>query len=182
MNYIALLRGINVGGNNKISMSELKEAFVEHGFTNVSTYINSGNVLFSSGMADEEMLKNQCEALIKSRFGQDIAVAVISGADLIDAMDHAPEWWGKGNDKDMKHNAIFVIPPATAEELIQKVGIAPEYEKIDHFGRIIFWSAPLKTFSRTRWSRIVGTPEYKSVTIRNANTARKLAALAGADA
>jgi len=159
MNYIALLRGVNVGGNNKISMPELKNAFIEYGFTNVSTYINSGNVLFSSEITDEEMLKNECESLIKGKFGQDIAVAVISGADLISAINHAPEWWDKG--KDIKHNAIFVLRPAAAEELIQKVGIAPEYEKIAHFGQVIFWSAPIKTFSRTRWLKIVGTPVYK---------------------
>ena len=56
MQYIALLRGVNVGGNNKISMRELKEAFIEYGFSRVETYINSGNILFSSEETDEAAL------------------------------------------------------------------------------------------------------------------------------
>ena len=173
--YIALLRGVNVGGNNIISMSQLKEAFAEHGFTDVSSYINSGNILFSSEKTDEAALKAECELLINHKFNLEIIVSIISSADINAAIKHAPEWWG--DDKDVKHNAIFVIPPATPEALIEQVGVASEYEKLYHYGQVIFWSAPIKTYSKTRWSKIVGTPAYKSVTIRNANSARKLAAL-----
>lgn len=78
-------------------------------------------------------------------------------------------------DKDSKHNAIFVIPPVTVNEVFEQVGaIKPEYEKVDHYGGIIFWSAPVKTFSKTRWSKVVGSSIYDSITIRNANTVNKL--------
>lgn len=171
--YIALLRGINVGGNNKISMPELKELFEQSGFQQVSTYINSGNVIFSSESTDEVLLKEECERLILHRFHLSILVAVITAEDLISALQHAPSWWGE--DKDSKHNAIFVIPPALAEDIILEVGEAkPEYEKVDCFGRVIFWSAPVDTFSRTRWSKVVGSSVYNNITIRNANTTKKL--------
>jgi uncharacterized protein (DUF1697 family) len=62
--YIALLRGINVGGNNKISMPELRAAFEKEGYTSVTTYINSGNVLFMSDAADASVLREKCAALI----------------------------------------------------------------------------------------------------------------------
>ena len=176
MRYIALLRGVNVGGKNKLSMPELKAAFIKHGFSDVSTYINSGNILFSSEITDEEVLKKECELLIERNFNQNIVVAIISFPDLVSAINHAPVWWG--TEEGSSHNALFVIHPATAEEITKQVGIEPEYEKIEHYGKIIFWSAQIKTYSRTRWSKIVGTPIYKSVTVRNANTARKLAALA----
>lgn len=65
MRYIALLRGINVGGNNKVSMGELKQAFESLGFTNVSTYINSGNVIFDSRETNEVKLVRMCEDSIK---------------------------------------------------------------------------------------------------------------------
>ncbi len=171
--YIAFLRGINVGGKNKISMPELKELFEQNGFLDVITYINSGNIIFSSDNNDESKLKEECEACIADRFQMKIPVAIISVKDLSAAYDHAPLWWGQ--DKDSKHNAIIIIPPVTVEEVFEEVGeIKPEYEAVAYYGRVVFWSAPLKTFSRTRWSKIVGTSLYDSITIRNANTVIKL--------
>ncbi|MFV0528676.1 MAG: DUF1697 domain-containing protein [Lachnospiraceae bacterium] len=171
--YIALLRGINVGGKNKIAMPQLKAVFEESGFTEVSTYINSGNIVFCSVQDDELYIREVCEAAILSKFNLQIPVTILSVKDLAEAMEHAPAWWG--TDPASKHNAIFVIPPATSEDIMAQVGEAkPEYEQISSFGRVIFWSAPSKTFSRTRWSKIVGTAAYHSITIRNANTTKKL--------
>ena len=174
--YIALLRGVNVGGNNKISMPELKSAFVKHGFVNVITYINSGNILFDSDLSETDV-KITCEKLIKSSFGLNIIVCIIAADELRDALTHAPEWWG--SDPEAKHNVLFVIPPMTAMEVCKLVGeVKPEYEKVDCYGKVIFWSAPLATFSHTRWSKIVkNKAAYNAVTIRNANTTRKLAEL-----
>lgn len=177
MRYIALLRGVNVGGNNKVPMSDLKASFEQAGFRSVSTYINSGNVLFDSEETSIEKLISQCEELLKKKFGIPISLTIIDVDTLKDALDHAPEWWDM--DQDSKHNAIFVMPPATAAEISAEVGeMKPEYEKVSDSKNVIFWSAPLKTFSRTRWSKIVGTKAYQKVTIRNANTTKKLLELA----
>jgi len=174
--YVALLRGVNVGGKNKLSMKDLKVAFEGRGFLNVRTYINSGNVIFSSGSADVSALKSECENVIRENFGLDIAVAVICASDFICAVGHAPPWWNA--DEETKHNAIFVIAPTTADTVLSDIGqTKPEYEKIGSFGPVIFWSAPLKTFSRTRLSKVVGTGVYNDVTIRNANTALKITEL-----
>ncbi len=171
--YIALIRGINVGGNNAVSMSKLKDLCEESGFTAVSTYINSGNVLFSSELADVPKLVGIFERMLAEQFGVTTVVAVIPATELHDAVRHAPEWWGV--DEGSKHNVLFVIAPAKTHDIIHQVGEAkPEYEQIAFYGSVIFWSAPIKTFSRTRWSKIVGTKSYDSVTIRNANTVRKL--------
>lgn len=177
MKYIALLRGINVGGKNKVSMKELKTAFEAEGFENVTTYINSGNVLFDFKQTDEILLAGRCEEIIENKFGFPVRVAIINKEKLKAALDHAPLWWGKNPGE--KHNAIFVIPPANAEDIIADVGeIKSEYEKLDFYENVIFWTASIKNFSRTRWSRIVGTDAYRHVTIRNSNTARKLLELA----
>ena len=177
MQYIALLRGVNVGGNNKIPMPALKAAFERRGFENVSTYINSGNILFDADCG-EAAVKAACEEVILETFGLKIMVCVLPAAELIEALEHAPAWWGK--DEDSKHNAIFVVPPMTPEQAITAVGEAkPEYEQVGSFGRVIFWSAPLATFSHTRWSKIVQNRAiYDAITIRNANTAKKLTELA----
>jgi len=176
--YIALLRGINVGGNNKIDMKELKAGFESSGFANVVTYINSGNIIFNSEL-DEATVKTTCETLIADAFNLDIPVCVISAVELREAVSHAPDWWG--SDPESKHNAIFIISPMTTAEVLAQIGkIKPEYEKIDHHGKVIFWSAPMATFSRTRLTKIVQSKAaYNAITVRNANTTLKLAELVG---
>ena len=176
--YIALLRGINVGGNRPVPMAELKALFEENGFKDVSTYIQSGNVIFTGPAGCRDAIRQQCADKIAARFGFEVPVAVVSARELKDILDHAPAWWG--TDKDSKHNAMFVIPPATPEDVFREVGgIRPEYEKAEAYGCVIFWSAPTATFSRTRLMRVVGSGVYGNITIRNANTTKKLRDLAG---
>jgi len=174
--YICLLRGVNVGGNNTISMADLKRIFETLGFQEVRTYINSGNVLFRGEETDSNVLKDRCEQAILQAFNLAVTAVVFKASDLESAMERAPAWWGV--ESDAKHDAIFVIPPATAAEIVAAMGDVKEnLEQVDFAGNLIFWSAPLATYSRTRWSKLVKTPYYGSITIRNANTAKKLLAL-----
>jgi len=177
--HIALLRGINVGGKNKIAMPVLKAAFEVAGFAEVSTYINSGNVIFSAERKDTAVLKQRCRQIIMDTFGLDIITVVISAEEYADTLNYAPDWWD--NDAESKHNAIFVIKPISAAEVIKSVGeTKPGYEQAASYGQVIFWSAPIKTFSQTRWAQMVSAKTlYNSITIRNANTAKKLLLLLG---
>lgn len=175
--YIALLRGVNVGGKNKISMPVLKSVFEEIGFLDVVTYINSGNVVFSSNSQDKTELTKKCEAIITEKFMLTIPVAIVSATELSDAVLHAPEWWNI--DKESIHYAIFVLSSTSVEEVFDVVGeIRPEYEQIDHHDNVIFWTAPRETFAKTRWSKIASSSVNSHVTIRNANTVNKLLLLA----
>ena len=176
--YIALLRGVNVGGKNRIPMPELKLAFEEIGFLNVITYINSGNVVFSSNIQDKNELIRKSESIIENKFKVSIPVTIISAKELSDIVKNAPVWWHTG-DKEIYDNAIFVISPTSVEEVFAKVGDAKlEYEKVGSYGNVIFWSAALKTFNKTRWSKIAGSSVNNNVTIRNANTTKKLLEIA----
>ncbi len=176
--YIALLRGINVGGKNKVAMPLLREYFAEAGFENVSTYINSGNVIFDSDINDKLKLIQICNDLMIEKFSLSVPVTVISAEEISDALGHAPKWWDKPSEVETVHQAIFLIPPMTAEEVIAAVGEAKsEFEQVDFYNNVIFWSAPRSTFSKTRWSKISSSPVYNKVTIRNANTSKKLCAL-----
>ncbi len=175
--YIALLRGVNVGGNHMLPMAQLSARLTEEGFFEVSTYIQSGNVLFSCEPEAPEALQTRVSAVIARHFGFSVPVCVLSASELSEAMDGAPPWWDA--DKESKHNVIFVVAPASAEDVFAQVGqLKPQYEQTAHVGRVIFWSAPVATFSRTRLLRVVGTAVYDFITIRNANTARKLLELA----
>lgn len=171
--YIALIRGINVGGKNAVSMTKLKESLLKNGLKNVSSYINSGNIIFESQETDLTKLVATFEDILTHEFAVITKVAVLSVKEIHESLQRAPEWWGQ--DPNSKHNAIFVIAPADAREVIGAIGEAkPGYEKIGVFNHVIFWSAPLKTFSRTRWSKIVSTNAYDKITIRNFNTTKKL--------
>ena len=173
MRYIALLRGINVGGNNKVPMADLRACFEAAGYVDVKTYINSGNVIFTSDETDLVKLVKKCEEYIEKQFGFPVRVSVVSSEQLRQALEHAPSWWDK--DPVSKHNAIFVIAPATAEKVMEAVGEPKaEYEQVASYGSVIFWSAPISTFGRSRWAKIVGTTAYRDITIRNANTTKKL--------
>lgn len=157
-------------------MAELKECFESLGFEEVSTYINSGNVIFTTNKTDKAKLVLKCEAAIEKQFGFHVICSVITAQELHDAVSHAPSWWGK--DPKQTNNALFIIAPATAKEVMEEVGEPkPEYEKVAAYEPVIFWTAPRETFGRTQYSKIVGTKAYQSVTIRNANTTRKLAEL-----
>ena len=84
--HIALLRGINIGGKNKISMPLLKIAFEEIGFLDVITYINSGNIIFSSNIQDKNELIQKCESIILDKFMLNIPITIISAKELSDTL------------------------------------------------------------------------------------------------
>ena len=92
--YIAFLRGINISGKNKVPMAELKQDFERLDYVEVKTYLNSGNVIFSSNEADTIKTTGRIEEMIKNQFSLDIPVFVISKEELEDIIYHAPDWWG----------------------------------------------------------------------------------------
>jgi uncharacterized protein (DUF1697 family) len=177
MRYIALLRGVNVGGKNKVPMSDLKVCYENAGFLNVRTYINSGNVIFDSEEQSIIKLSERCKEIMEKKFEFPINLALIDVNTLKEALEHAPKWWG--DNPNSKHNAIFVIQSGAAKKVTEEVGkIKPEYEQIYAYKEIIFWSAPMETFAHARWSKVAGTKAYENITIRNANTTKKLLELA----
>ena len=176
--YIALLRGINISGKNRIPMAELKKGFEDLSFQNVKTYLNSGNVIFSNGEEDNQALKSIIEQMIKERFGLQIPVYVITKEKLEDILDHAPEWWGKG-DREIYDNLIFILPPATFSEVYERIGEPKEsLEKIMNYRDAIFWSFDLKHYQKTNWwPKTAGLEIGTKLTIRTANTVRKIVAM-----
>ena len=173
--YIAFLRGINVSGKNKISMSELKSRFIELGYADVVTYLNSGNVLFSVCESDEILLADTIRAMIEKRFGLEIPVIVISQEALKDLLKKAPPWWGTG-DKGRYDNLIFAIPTATADVIAEKIGNPTEHlEQVSLCENTIFWSFDREEYAKANWWRktaSAGIAEY--ITIRTVNTLRKI--------
>ena len=138
--YIALLRGINISGKNKISMPELKTALGEKGFADVKTYLNSGNVIFSDNETDIVKLAESIRAIIFETFHLEIPVFVISQDELKCLLLKAPSWWGS-DSKDIYDNLIFAIAPNSIETVAEKIGEPTEkIEKVQICGNAAFWS------------------------------------------
>jgi uncharacterized protein (DUF1697 family) len=177
MKYVALLRGINVGGNNKVSMADLKEALSEAGLTNVRTYINSGNVLFESQIKDEAKLAEVCEKAIEKKFGFPVGCAVLSEKSYKKEIDAAPSWWGK-IDPNIRSDALFVLRHGTAEMVVSAVGdINNEYEWLATGDSVIFWTVDRRKYTKARLPKIIGSDAYRTFSMRSSTTTRKLYAL-----
>lgn len=176
--YIALLRGINISGKNKISMSELKKGFAELGYAEITTYLNSGNVVFSCATDDKNVIANKIELMIKESFGLNIPVFIILQEKLQELLNHAPDWWGDDN-KEIYDNLIFIMPPLSYDEFYDEIGSPKaEYEKAHSYKNVIFWSFSRKDYQKTNWwSKTANSNISDKLTIRTANTVRKIAGM-----
>lgn len=173
--YIAFLRGINISGKNKIPMAKLKEGFEGLGWGDVKTYLNSGNVIFSGEEDNSGSFTNRIETMIKDQFGLDIPVFVIEKEELEDILHHAPGWWGN-EDQEIYDNLIFILPPATFAEVFSEIGEPREgLEEIKEYKEAVFWSFRRKDYQKTNWwSKTASTNIGSKLTIRTANTVRKI--------
>lgn len=176
--YIALLRGINISGKNKISMAELKSCFIELGCTDVFTHLNSGNVVFSIDESIEIALANKIRAMIQERLGLDIPVFVILQEELNDLLSKAPVWWGT-DDKEIYDNLIFVMPSAAAEIIAEKIGEPTKtLEQVCICKNAIFWSFDRKKYAKANWWKETASAGIgEMITIRTANTLKKIVAM-----
>ena len=173
MNYLALIRGINVGGNSLLKMDSLKAAFEAAGFKGVRTYIQSGNVFFSSDNLDQLALAEQISKLIAEHFHISAGVVVFTEQQWREIIQSAPIWWGK--DQSWKHNLLILLPPYDMAEVVEAVGVLkPAIEAMAPGDGVLYQSMSLELFGRTTTGKLASNPVYKRMTVRNYNTANKL--------
>lgn len=175
MKYVALLRGINVGGNRKVPMAELRQIFEDLGFTDVSTYINSGNVIFSSEIAPDAA---KIEAAIGNHFGFSVDTLVLSAVQLTSVANAIPGEWL--NDTEQKSDVLYLFADVDSPDIVDHVGYRPESETIHYIPGSLITNVTRKNQPKSSIMKIMGTPLYKRMTVRNVTTARKLAELISA--
>ena len=173
MIYIALLRGINVGGKSKVEMSKLRDVFEKLGYTDVKTYINSGNVIFSSNNTDLLALRNEIEAEIKKDFGFSVPVVVRTGEQIIEIANNLPTSWI--NDDTMKCYVIFLWGEIDNQDILDKVTVNPALEDVIYLPGVLIWRIDRQNITRGNGIKLVKNEIYKFMTARNCNTVRKLA-------
>ncbi len=176
MRYIALLRGINVGGNSLVKMSELKECFENLGLKEVRTYINSGNVLFTTEPTDTKNLADKIETAIEKAFAFPVRVVVIDGTSYTSMIENVPKGWGE--KEGWKYNLLFLMPPYDIDEIMKDIGeLKPDIEVVQAGDGVIYQALLFTSFGKTTSGKLASKPSYKKMTIRNWNTSRKLLAL-----
>jgi len=167
--YVALLRGVKVSGKNLIKMKELQEAMIAASFTNVRTYIQSGNVLFTaSEQTDPSELAERLATVISDRWGFLVGVVVFPYSRWRQIITEAPNTWGKG-DPNLRHNILVCMKTSDMEPTLAAIAKL----KGDSYGHLVKGEGIIyQTVPKTaKWH---GSSSFKQVTIRKYTTATKL--------
>lgn len=174
--YLALLRGINVGGKHIIKMAELKACFEDMGFADVSTFIQSGNVLFTTTKKNVGKLCNEIEKALSRKFQYASRIVLISQRQLAEVVKKAPRGFGT-RPSLYRYDVIFLKPPLTAKEAMKSIPVNPKVDQAFAGKEVLYFSRLTSKATQSRLSRIIQLLMYKSMTIRNWNTTSKLLAL-----
>ncbi|MCI0554584.1 MAG: DUF1697 domain-containing protein, partial [Anaerolineae bacterium] len=167
--YLALLRGINVGGNNIIKMADLKACFEHMGFADVVTYIQSGNVLFKSVEKDKTRLTKRIEAGLSEKFRYDARLVVVTHKQLKQAVEEAPRGFGKDPEK-LRYDVIFLKELLTPKEAMKSISTKEGVDAAYMGKDVLYFSRLISKATQSHLTRIIGLPVYQSMTIRNWNT------------
>jgi uncharacterized protein (DUF1697 family) len=162
--FVALLRGINVGGKNPIAMSDLASAFQAAGYNNVTTHGQSGNVLFTEEHIDGPKLEDRLEHILRDRFEIPIMVVVRSLDELAETVAHAPADHGSDH---LRSDVFFLKHPLTAEDAFAQL---PELrEGIDTMTigpGALYFSRSAAYATKTRVQRVLAMPMFQQMTVR----------------
>jgi uncharacterized protein (DUF1697 family) len=172
MTYVAFLRGVNVGGKSIVSMAAIKEALVALGLSDVRTYINSGNVIFSTQASGVQQLTARIEKALEQHTGMAIKVLVMDHRTLKKMVDAIPRNWV--DDKTMRTYVLLLWKELDDRSILDSLPTKPGVDELKYTPGAVVWRVDREDVGRSQMNRIVGTPMYKKITIRSANTMRKL--------
>jgi uncharacterized protein (DUF1697 family) len=176
--FIALLRGINVGGNNLIKMAELRACLEQAGFTHVSTYIASGNVIFES-TESLQTVETTFDTALDTTFGYRGPTVILTEKDFNTIINEAPAKFG--TEPDTFHSdVIFLKKPSEPKQVLESVlalGINEAVDTAAAGSKALYFTRVSALRTKSKMSKITELPSYKSMTIRSWNTATKLSQL-----
>jgi uncharacterized protein (DUF1697 family) len=170
--FVALLRGVNVGGNNMISMSSLKKSFEAIGFAQVVTYINSGNIIFKAKENDARELEKKIEQMLAKEYQLDSRVVVRTLPEMAKLVKSLPPGWN--SDRDWRYNVIFLRHTIDSEKILADLPTKNDIEEISYRQGALLWAAKTSDVSRTNMVKLSSRKIYREMTVRNLNTTRKL--------
>ena len=172
MRYIALLRGINVGGKNKVVMKDLTVLFESLDCFNVSTYINSGNVIFESKDGQDTIIK-KVKAGFKQEYDFEIPFLVKTENEMKKIAGAIPKEWQ--NDSTHKTDVAYLFPEIDSKEILDELPVKKEFIDVRYVPGALFWNIDRNNYNKSNLNKIISHRVYQFMTVRNVNTARYLA-------
>lgn len=173
MKYAVLLRGINVGGNNKVVMSELRELVRQLGYEQVETYINSGNLFFDSS-EDYQQIHDNISQLFAKHYPFVRSFSLFNKADYEADLANLPTWW---DENLARKDVLFYTDQVDQADAQRRIEALPLRDEVVHFGQLgVYWGKyEEKEYLKTAYHKhLLKEPFYKLVTIRNGKTFVKL--------
>ena len=171
--YALLVRGINVGGKNKVVMAQLRQELTELGLEKVETYINSGNIFFTSTDAKAQLVE-KLEAFFAVHYPFIQSFSLLSQEDYEEELKNLPDWW----TKDLaRKDVLFYTEGLDVDQVIEKVNSLELEDEVVHFGKLgIFWGKySEESYYETAYHKyLLKMPFYRQITIRNAKTFEKI--------
>ena len=175
---LVLLRGINVGGNRLIAMSDLRDAFAEMGFVDPVTYIQSGNVVVGSRRPKGARTASTIERSLSEAFGYEARVVVRDAREMARIVRGIPKSWDPA-DSATRHNVLFLTDRISAGHVVDPATLVTGLESLKVGHHVLYWSAPVRTLTRTTMVKLSSRPAYREMTVRSLRTTLRLAEMVG---
>jgi uncharacterized protein (DUF1697 family) len=170
---LVLLRGINVGGNRLIAMSDLRDAFAEMGFVDPVTYIQSGNVVVGSRRSKSGRTASTIERRLSEAFGYQARVVVRDAGEVARVVRGIPRSWDP-SDPAMRYNVMFLTDRIRAGDVVDPATLVAGVETLKVGEHVLYWSAPVRTLTRTTMVKLSSRPAYQEMTVRSLRTTLRL--------
>ena len=171
--YALLVRGINVGGKNKVVMAQLRQELTELGLESVESYINSGNIFFDTNMARIQLVED-LKGFFERYYPFIQSFSLLSLEDYEKELRNLPDWW---NHEMARKDVLFYTEGLDRKSVEEKLLALKLGDEVLHFGKLgIFWGKFLEeTYSKTAYHKyLLNMPFYRNITIRNAKTFDKI--------
>ncbi len=171
--FVALLRGINVGGNNIIKMQDLKATFEEMGFTNVKTYIQSGNIAFDS---KDEDIWQKIEDVLEAKLSYKLKIVLLTQDKIRELLTNIPSGFGNQTD-EYKYDVLFLRPPLTAAMAMEHIAPRETIDQVTSGDGVLYFQRLTSASTKSYLNELIKNAIYKEMTVRNWNTTKKLGEL-----
>ena len=170
--FVALLRGVNVGGKNMISMSSLKESFAAMGFKQVTTYINSGNIIFKTKADDARKLEIKIEKMLSRDYQLESKVVVRTLSEMEKLVKSLPQ--SSDAASSWRHNVIFLRHTIDSEKILAELPAKADIEEVAYRPGALLWSTQASEYNQTQLAKLASRKIFQDMTVRNLNTTKKL--------
>ena len=172
--YVALLRGINVGGNNIINMADLKACFENMGFTDVLTYIQSGNVIFQTSKnkrADE--LSSEIKNELSKQFNYKANLVLTEAEDYKSIIEGCVNGFGEHQEK-YRYDVLFLMPSVSVNDVLAKITLKEGVDEVFSGEQTLYFRRLKEKASQSKLTKLNTLSVFKHITVRNWNTSLKL--------